>query len=121
MKKWCEKGVHPGRLLSDRMESKNWDCARLSKAVGYAESTMAKCIRGKYPMSLRMAEGLEKAGFGRCEMWLVLQSWYDLQVIKMVLENKEENMNKNKLRKLAVGLAKNATISGIMSALIAAL
>lgn len=72
--------THPGELLKDELKERDLSQKRLSEITGIKASVISETISGKRSMSLNFAVALEKALNIPAEMWLNLQTQYDLDV-----------------------------------------
>lgn len=74
--------THPGELLKDELESRNITQARFAAQIGVKPSLLNEIIKGKRGVNTEMALILEAALGIPAEMWLGLQSDYNMQVAK---------------------------------------
>ena len=74
--------THPGELLKDELESRNITQARFAAQIGVEPSLLNEIIKGKRGVNTEMALILEAALGIPAEMWLGLQSDYNMQVAK---------------------------------------
>ena len=72
--------THPGELIRDEIKARGITQKRLSELSGISPSILSETIKGRRSISLNMAFGLEKSLEIPAEMWLNLQSQYDLDV-----------------------------------------
>ena len=70
--------THPGELLKDELRERSLSQKQLSEKTGIQASVISETIAGKRAMSLNMAVALEKVLDIPAEMWLNLQTQYDL-------------------------------------------
>ena len=70
--------THPGELLKDELRERGLSQKRLSEMTGVKASVISETISGKRAMSLNFAIALEKALSIPAEIWLNLQTQYDL-------------------------------------------
>lgn len=70
--------THPGELLLDELKERGLSQKRLSEVTGIAPSVISETIKGKRSMSLNMAIALEKALGIPAEMWMNMQTQYNL-------------------------------------------
>ena len=70
--------THPGELLKDELRERGLSQKQLAEMTGLKASVISETIAGKRAMSLNMAVALEKALEISAEMWLNLQTQYDL-------------------------------------------
>lgn len=76
--------THPGELLHDELKERGMTQKQLSKATGIKPSVLSETINGKRSVSLNVAMALEKALDIPTEIWLNLQTQYDLDNAKIV-------------------------------------
>ncbi|OOH86208.1 addiction module antidote protein, HigA family [Pasteurellaceae bacterium 15-036681] len=75
--------THPGIILYDGfIEPNNISIKELATHLGFSRETISRLIHGKTPMTANLALALEDAGISRANLWLNLQSAYDLWQIK---------------------------------------
>jgi addiction module HigA family antidote len=72
--------THPGELIKDEIKTRGITQKQLSELSGISPSILSETIKGKRSISLNMAFGLEKSLGIPAEMWLNLQSQYDLDM-----------------------------------------
>lgn len=70
--------THPGELLLDELKERKMSQKRLSEETGIAPSVISETIKGKRTVSLNMAVALEKALGIPAEMWVNMQTQYNL-------------------------------------------
>ena len=75
--------THPGELIRDEIKARGITQKRLSELSGISPSILSETIKGRRSISLNMAFGLEKSLDIPAEMWLNLQSQYDLDVAEV--------------------------------------
>lgn len=73
--------THPGELLKDELKERKLSQKRLSEMTGVKASVISETISGKRAMSLSFAVALDKALDIPAEIWLNLQTQYDLDVV----------------------------------------
>ena len=69
---------HPGGIVKDSIEDMGLSVTDAAKALGVARPTLSRIINGRAAISSEMALRLAQAFGGTPEMWLRLQSAYDL-------------------------------------------
>ena len=72
--------THPGELIKDELKARGITQKRLSELSGISPSILSEAIKGRRSISLNMAFGLEKSLGIPAEMWLNLQSQYELDM-----------------------------------------
>lgn len=70
--------THPGELLLDELKERGMSQKKLSEITGIAPSVISETIKGKRSVSLNMAVALEKALEIPAEMWVNMQTQYNL-------------------------------------------
>ncbi len=70
--------THPGELLKEELKERGLSQKRLSEMTDVKASVISEVISGKRSVSLNMAVALEKALGIPAEMWMNLQTQYDL-------------------------------------------
>lgn len=70
--------THPGEMIKDELEARNMTQKELSEQTGIKPSVLSETINGKRPLSLNSAMLLEKALGIPTEIWMNLQSQYDI-------------------------------------------
>ena len=70
--------VHPGKLVEANLEELGLSVAEAAKAMKVTRQQLYNVTRGKSAVSPDMALRLEKAFGGSADMWLSMQSAYDL-------------------------------------------
>ena len=73
-----KKPTHPGELVKDNIEDLGISVAEAAKGLGVTRQHLYNVIGGKTAVTPDMALRLEKALGGGAEMWLKMQSAYDL-------------------------------------------
>lgn len=70
--------THPGELIKDELKERGLTQKRLSEMTGIKPSVISETISGKRAVSLNMAIALEKALSIPAEVWMNLQTQYNL-------------------------------------------
>ncbi len=70
----------PGELIKDELKERNISQKKLAEMMGIAPSVLSETINGKRPISTSVAIALEKALDIPAEMWLNLQTQYDIDL-----------------------------------------
>ena len=74
---------HPGHSIKDAcLDPLGLSVTEGAKVLGVARHTLARVINGQAGISPEMAIRLEKAGWSNADMWLRLQSQYDLAQVR---------------------------------------
>ncbi len=70
--------THPGELIKDELKERGLTQKQLSEMTGIKASVISETINGKRSISMNVAVALEKALGIPAEMWMNLQTQYDL-------------------------------------------
>lgn len=82
--------THPGELIKDELKERNMTQKELSKLTGIKPSVLSETINGKRSVSLSVAMALEKALGIPAEMWMNLQTQYDLDSAQIAEREKQK-------------------------------
>lgn len=74
--------THPGELIRDELEARNLSQAKLAKQIGVSPSLLNEVINGKRAVNTELALLLEAALGIEAELFLKLQSAYNMHVAK---------------------------------------
>ncbi len=74
--------THPGELIRDELEARNISQAKLAERIGVSPSLLNEVINGKRAVNTELALLLEAALGIEAEMFLKLQSEYNMQIAK---------------------------------------
>lgn len=74
--------THPGELIRDELEARNLSQAKLANQIGVSPSLLNEVINGKRAVNTELALLLEVAFGIEAELFLKLQSAYNMQVAK---------------------------------------
>ncbi|MGM9853473.1 MAG: HigA family addiction module antitoxin [Muribaculaceae bacterium] len=74
--------THPGELIRDELEARRLSQAKLAKRIGVSPSLLNEVINGKRAVNTELALLLEAAFGIEAELFLKLQSAYNMQVAK---------------------------------------
>lgn len=70
--------THPGELIKDELKERGLTQKKLAEITGIKASVISETISGKRSVSMNMAVALEKALGIPAEMWMNLQTQYNL-------------------------------------------
>ncbi|MBP5560749.1 MAG: HigA family addiction module antidote protein [Muribaculaceae bacterium] len=70
--------THPGELIKDELKERGMTQKQLAAATGIKASVLSETINGKRSVSLAVAVALEKALGIPADIWLNLQTQYNL-------------------------------------------
>lgn len=74
--------THPGELIRDELEARSLSQAKLAKQIGVSPSLLNEVINGKRAVNTELALLLEAALGIEAELFLKLQSAYNMHVTK---------------------------------------
>ena len=74
--------THPGLLIRDELESRNMSQSKLAKQLDVSSSLRNEVINGKRAINTELALMLEAALGIPADVWLKLQSDYNMQIAK---------------------------------------
>ena len=74
--------THPGELIRDELDARNISQAKLAERIGVSPSLLNEVINGKRAVNTELALLLEAALGIEAEMFLKLQSEYNMQIAK---------------------------------------
>jgi addiction module HigA family antidote len=83
------EATHPGGLIKDELKERGLTQKRLSEMTGILASVISETITGKRSISLNMAIALEKALGIPADMWMNLQTQYDLDTANIAEREKQ--------------------------------
>ena len=72
--------THPGQLIKDELKERGLTQKQLSEMTGIKASVISETINGKRSISLNMAVALEKAFDIPADIWMNMQTNYDLDM-----------------------------------------
>jgi addiction module HigA family antidote len=75
--------IHPGELLTEILDELNVSAYALAKAIGKAPIQVSRILAGKSSVTADMARLISGALGTSAEMWLNIQSLYDLELSKI--------------------------------------
>lgn len=70
--------THPGELIKDELKERGLTQKKLAEMTGIKASVISETISGKRSVSMNMAVALDKALGIPAEMWMNLQTQYNL-------------------------------------------
>ena len=89
--------THPGELIKDELRERKMTQKQLATQTGIKASIISETINGKRPVSLNVAVALEKALGIPVELWMNLQSQYNMDVANIA-----ERRNRKETIKLTI-------------------
>lgn len=72
--------THPGELIKDELKERGMTQKRLAAEMSVKPSVLSETVNGKRAISLNMALALEKALGIPAEIWMNMQTQYDLDM-----------------------------------------
>jgi addiction module HigA family antidote len=81
--------THPGELIKDELKERSMTQKELSETSGIKPSVLSETINGKRSVSLNVAVALEKALGIPAEVWMNLQTQYDLDSAQIAAREKQ--------------------------------
>lgn len=81
--------VHPGAVLLEYLEVREWTKTRLADIIGVSEKTINAICDGQAPVTADIAVKLERVLHRPASLWLNLQSAFDLQVARRKMANEQ--------------------------------
>ena len=82
--------THPGEMIKDELKERNMTQKQLSELTGIKPSVLSETINGKRSISLSVAMALEKAMGIPAEIWMNLQTQYDIDSANNEERNKQK-------------------------------
>lgn len=82
--------THPGELIKDELKERSLTQKELSEMTGIKPSVLSETINGKRSVSLNVAIALEKALGIPAEIWMNLQTQYDLDSAQIAEHEKQK-------------------------------
>ena len=72
------EATHPGEMIKDELIERGMTQKQLAEATGIKPSVLSETINGKRSISLNMAAAFEKVLDIPADMWMNMQTQYDL-------------------------------------------
>lgn len=72
------EATHPGEMIKDELKERGMTQKQLAEKTGIKPSVLSETINGKRSISLNVAIALEKALDIPADMWMNLQTQYEL-------------------------------------------
>lgn len=82
--------THPGELLKDELKERGLSQKQLAEMTGIRASVISETISGKRSVSLKMAVALEKALGIPADIWMNLQTQYNMDSAGIAERDKEQ-------------------------------
>ena len=103
--------THPGEMIKDELKERGMTQKQLADETGIKTSVLSETINGKRSVSLSVAAALEKALDIPAEIWMNMQTQYDLdkaniakreekqETVAVTIPVKDRNLLKELVRK----------------------
>lgn len=75
--------THPGEMIKDELKERGMTQKRLAAETGIKASVLSETINGKRSISLNVAIALEKSLGIPADIWMNMQTQYDLDTAKI--------------------------------------
>ena len=75
--------THPGEMIRDELKERGMTQKQLAETTGIKRSVLSETVNGKRSVSLNMAVALEKALGIPADIWMNMQTQYDLDTAKI--------------------------------------
>ena len=82
--------THPGEMIRDELKEREMTQKQLATATGIKPSVLSETINGKRSVSLSVAMALEKAMGIPAEVWMNLQTQFDIDSASIEERNKQK-------------------------------
>lgn len=79
---------HPGHHIRETCERKHLSASDAARQFGLPLAELTEVIEGRAPVSPELALKMEAAGWPSADLWIRLQSKYDLAQARLRLEGK---------------------------------
>ncbi len=88
------EATHPGEMIKDELKERGMTQKQLADQTGIKPSVLSETINGKRSVSLNVAVALEKALDIPADIWMNLQTQYDLDVANITeRDNQRETVS----------------------------
>lgn len=103
--------THPGEMIKDELKERGMTQKQLAEETGIKTSVLSETINGKRSVSLSVAVALEKALDIPADVWMSMQTQYDLdkaniakreekhETVSLTIPIKDRNLLKELVRK----------------------
>lgn len=103
--------THPGEMIKDELKERGMTQKQLAEETGIKTSVLSETINGKRSVSLNVAVALEKAFDIPADVWMNMQTQYDLdkaniakreekhETVSLTIPIKDRNLLKELVRK----------------------
>lgn len=81
--------THPGEMIKDELRERKLTQKQLAIDTGIKPSVLSETINGKRPISKNVALALEKAFGIPAEVWINMQTQFDLDTVRIAERSSE--------------------------------
>ena len=86
--------THPGEMIKDELKERGITQKQLAEQTGIKPSVLSETVNGKRSVSLSVAVALEKALGIPADIWMNMQTQYDLDTAKIAeRDSRQESVN----------------------------
>ena len=82
--------THPGEMIKDELKERNMTQKQLAAETGIKASVLSEIINGKRYVSLNVAVALEKVLGVPADVWMNMQTQYDLDTANIATRGNEK-------------------------------
>ena len=82
--------THPGEMIKDELKERNMTQKQLAAESGIKASVLSETINGKRSVSLNVAVALEKVLGVPADVWMNMQTQYDLDTANIAARGNEK-------------------------------
>ena len=82
--------THPGEMIKDELKERNMTQKQLAAESGIKASVLSEAINGKRSVSLNVAVALEKVLGVPADVWMNMQTQYDLDTANIAARGNEK-------------------------------
>lgn len=83
------EATHPGAMIKDEMKERNITQQELAEMTGIDSLVLGEIMEGKRPLSFSVATALEKSLDIPTEMWMNMQTQYDIDCANIAERDNE--------------------------------
>ncbi len=78
----CAEAIHPGEMLKDELQARGLSQRKFAGIIGMPYTAFNEIINGKRPITTDTALKIEAATGIAADLWLVLQTDYNMQTAR---------------------------------------
>ena len=82
--------THPGEMIKDELKERHMTQKQLEEMTGIQQSVISETINGKRSLSLNFAIALEKVFGISADVWMNMQTKYDLDIVNIDKRDKQK-------------------------------